>query len=165
MREEIFRRHDLTHMLLIPYARITCASGAPPDAVIAVLQQCTTRGAWPWQRGEAVFRGTVGNSRFRLSFLEAGMNTYAPWIRGRVVGEQLGSRVEAVMTIHPVGVIAVTAFAWLARGTMSPVAMALFLAGFHVVMCVVGFWPTARRAEAALTTLVSRVNPGRRTTA
>ena len=139
---------------VIPYRRLSLSSMRPASELVDQL--ASVSGPTRRQSRKAiVFGGFVRGTSFRLVLNEEGRNTYAPLIRGEVVDLNNGSCMAIVMTMHPIGGVATSAFfGAIFLGTNSFLTAFLVCLGFHGVMCLVGFWPSARRAEAALRYLV-----------
>lgn len=147
----------------IPWRRIEIASPLSPAEVEHRLATVTQR-RWlwfVWPRSPIQFIGPVSNGSFRVLAVARGRNTYAAWVLGRIEGVENGSRVAALLTLHPVAIAAVLAvfvgpqiLGWLNGTGLSAMWGVMFLV-FHTVMYYVGFQPEARRAERALRTLAA----------
>ncbi len=145
-------------MFLIPYRTLELRSALVASAFAARLRQVTV----PQQRRfgalppEISFVGAVGTDTFRLAPATRGLNTYQPWLRGRMVPTATGTAVTVTATLHPVAIVAMLAFviwpqylAVTAEGGLNYLWLGV-MGAFHAGMCGIGFWPELRKAERQL---------------
>jgi hypothetical protein len=139
----------------IPYRRISVRSGLPPQEVTRRLRLVTRKHSWTvWSQADARFVGSIAESRFRLRYVPAGRNTYAPWLVGSIRPDEHGSAMDVRMTLHPMAIFGIAGFAsfpfWL-RGANHFVLFWLgAMAAFHVLMYYIGFKEDAWNAESFL---------------
>jgi hypothetical protein len=143
-------------LLLIPYRRAVLISPRGASEVLARLAQRTGRAQLFRRSKEKLpFTGKIDANAFRLAYNEPGTNTYAPWIRGTVDPIDTGARVTTIATLHPAAWFILVALIVFARSAFGAWGWVLLIwAAFHIVMCVIGFWPTLRRADAVLREVV-----------
>src|SRR5262245_4270925 len=140
-------------MLLIPYRRVVLLSDRPVGDLLNRLSARTGRMRWFWlAEANKAFSGSIRGPRFQVVANQSGRNTYVAWIRGHVEPSSTGSQVRAMITLHPIAVFILGALlVWLlAEGAVPAVSIVFGAVLFHIVMCVVGFWPSVRQAETEL---------------
>jgi hypothetical protein len=109
----------------------------------------------PWLKslhGKFDFVGSVSATRFRITPVVAGRNSYAPTLHGRIRPTQGGTEIKIVESLHPVVIVVLLGvflglpllLAGFGRDFIIWLAV-LFV--FHCCMYFIGFLPAARRAE------------------
>ena len=147
----------------IPYRKLTIASALSPDELASRIKAVVSP-RQRWFRGtpkQFEFIGNVCKSGFRLVPNVKGLNTYQPWIRGKIADATHGARIEIVQSLHPIAVIIVAAFfLWVeylsfsVTGEFNTFILLAFI-GFHLVMYFIGFLSEAKRSALRIKELAS----------
>ena len=133
--------------VLRTYMKLRYDSKLPPETLAIRLRELIE------ERG---FDGSVWATGFTFGDRGPGYNGYAPYIRGTITSSQSGgSRLCAVISLHPVGFIIFACIVALAILTsVRSLGAAAFMLGFfavvHLLLSVAGFGPVAHRAADLL---------------
>jgi len=136
--------------VFIPYRRISFDSALAPEVLGRRLREL--KDAWN-------FSGNIWSDGFRLSerFSRKRIGEmYRPWVDGSITaGSQGGSRVVAIMSLHPIELAFICAILLAVSLSMigywaSGWPFIVALAAGHVAGCTLAFTPSARRAEELL---------------
>lgn len=141
-------------MFLIPYRRTAIHSVQPPGPIADRLRRVTAP-RQPWLKslhGRYHFVGSVDASRFRITPVAAGRNSYLPTLHGRMRPTEGGTEIQIVESIHSVVVVVLlgvfVGLPWMLAGFGRDFLIwlaVLFL--LHCCMYFIGFLPAARRAK------------------
>jgi hypothetical protein len=151
-------------MILIPYRRLAFDLPLHPSAVVARLSPKLVPHQ-PWFRslaGKAEFIGKVTEDRITIDPVISGRSTYLPHTTGRIIPTTSGCTLALTQTLRPVEALVILVFAlvsmylglWANNHEGMLLWFVLFLL-FHAGMCVISFWPQARRTEALLRKLLA----------
>jgi hypothetical protein len=149
-------------MFAIPYYRVSLRSPLEPAQVLEKLASVTAKQAWlRWPPKDKDFEGSANLEGFRLLHVIRGMNTYNPWVLGRIRADHTGSYIAVQWVMHPVAVALLVAFfafgqylAITKEGQFSLLWCAMF-GVFHVLCYAVGFVPEVKWSENRLKELLS----------
>ena len=89
-------------MPLFPFDRVSIQTQLAPHEVIARLASVVEpRKFWRFRGGQQPFEGEVNATDFRITRIITYRNSFLPVIRGRVVPDGGGGRLDASFTLHP----------------------------------------------------------------
>lgn len=162
---------------MIPLEKFTIHSSRNPERVReTLLTVVEPRPWWRWNSrnpaADQPYQGEIGDRAFQISRIISWDNCFLPVINGRITPEDMGSKIEISMSLHPVSFIfllvwlgtngnicisaAIDAFS---EEKFEPIALivalitlGMFLSGFLLVF--IGFKPEAAKAKKFLRELL-----------